>query len=525
MKFASLTVRSKLALAFGLLATIVLAVSSLSLIALGKEHDAFVAFVTVDATRVKLANGVLDAANARALAARNLVLSASAADTAAEKAAVTQAQQALQSGLSRLKDAVNGVPGIGGEERRLLAEFEAAEARYGPLAEAIVGLALAGQRDEAVARINGECRPQMAALVRAAGAYIEHAELQAAADVRLAEAAYARNRSLLLAACAAAVIAALALTVVIARGITRALGAEPVQLGAVAERVAQGDLSPVKDAGQAPHGSVLASLGHMQASLARLVGQVRTASDSIATGSTQIASGNSDLSQRTEEQASNLQQTAASMEQMNAAVRSSADTAHQASQLAISASAVAQRGGEVMGEVVQTMEDIASSSRRIADIIAVIDGIAFQTNILALNAAVEAARAGEQGRGFAVVAGEVRSLAHRSADAAKEIRQLIGASVEKVEAGSSLVSDAGTTMGDIVEQVRQVSALIGSISSATVEQTAGIGQVNDAVTQLDRVTQQNAALVEESAAAAESLRHQAARLTELVGVFRVAVPA
>jgi len=252
------------------------------------------------------------------------------------------------------------------------------------------------------------------------------------------------------------------------------------------------------------------------------VSEVRQAAESIATGSGQIAHGNADLSQRTEEQASNLQQTAASMEQLNATVKHNADTARTANQLATVASHAAHHGGTVVTQVVHTMDDIASSARKITDIIAVIDGIAFQTNILALNAAVEAARAGEQGRGFAVVAGEVRNLAQRSGEAAREIKSLIHTSVSKVEDGNRLVAEAGTTMADIVDQVQRVADLIGEISSASHEQTAGIGQVNDAVTQLDQVTQQNAALVEESAAAAESLKLQAHQLTGLVARFSLA---
>ena len=249
-----------------------------------------------------------------------------------------------------------------------------------------------------------------------------------------------------------------------------------------------------------------------------------TGSDSIATGSTQIAIGNADLSQRTEEQASNLQQTAASMEQLSGTVQASADTAQQASALARSASQAATKGGEVVGNVVGTMDEIIASSRKISDIIGVIDGIAFQTNILALNAAVEAARAGEQGRGFAVVASEVRNLAGRSAEAAKEIKALIDTSVQKVEVGEQQVKAAGTAMHDIVTQVQRVSQLIHEISSASAEQALGIGQVGDAVAQLDQVTQQNAALVEESAAAADSLRHQAAALSQAVSVFRLTGP-
>ena len=290
----------------------------------------------------------------------------------------------------------------------------------------------------------------------------------------------------------------------------------------VAQTVAAGDLSShIVVARHDEIGTMLAALKHMNESLVAIVGDVRNASESIATGSSQIAHGNTDLSQRTEEQASNLEETAASMEQLTATVKHNADTARRASTLAEGASSVAAQGGEVVGQVVATMDDITASSRQITDIIGVIDGIAFQTNILALNAAVEAARAGEQGRGFAVVAGEVRSLAQRSATAAKQIKVLIGESVGKVENGTRLVADAGRTMGDIVDQVRRVSALITEISDASDEQSRGIGQIGDAVTQLDQVTQQNAALVEESAAAAESLRVQADSLARTVATFRL----
>ncbi|PJI96890.1 methyl-accepting chemotaxis protein [Acidovorax sp. 69] len=305
---------------------------------------------------------------------------------------------------------------------------------------------------------------------------------------------------------------------VVVRRIRRSLG----EVSAVAQRIGEGDLSqPVHAHGRGEVADMMRAMEAMQISLVRIVGDVRQSSDSIATGSSEIATGNADLSQRTEEQASNLQQTAASMEQITSTVKNNADTAQRAAVLAGSASAAAVRGGEVVGQVVTTMLDISTASKKITDIIAVIDGIAFQTNILALNAAVEAARAGEQGRGFAVVASEVRSLAQRSAEAAKEIKSLIGASVEKVENGTQLVSNAGQSMEDIVSQVKRVSDLIGEISSATGEQTIGISQVGEAVTQLDQVTQQNAALVEQSAAAADSLKHQAARLAEIVSVFRL----
>jgi methyl-accepting chemotaxis protein len=309
------------------------------------------------------------------------------------------------------------------------------------------------------------------------------------------------------------------IAMLIVRSITGPLG-QAVKLSAA---VAAGDLSTrIEAQGRDEVADLLRSLSHMNDSLSGIVGQVRSSSDSIATGSSQIASGNADLSQRTEQQASNLQQTAASMEELSGTVKQSAETASQATQLASAASSAATQGGHAVGQVVATMQDIATSSRKIADIIGVIDGIAFQTNILALNAAVEAARAGEQGRGFAVVASEVRSLAQRSAGAAREIKSLIGASVEKVELGARQVDDAGSTMDRIVTQVERVSQLISEISHSATEQSGGIAQVGHAVTELDRVTQQNAALVEESAAAAESLKQQAARLTQAVSVFRLA---
>ncbi len=318
------------------------------------------------------------------------------------------------------------------------------------------------------------------------------------------------------------VLFAFALGIGAAVAITRSIVGPLQQAVHIATTVAQGDLSShIEVKGSDETAQLLGALAQMNDRLADIVGRVRASSDSIATGSGQIASGNADLSQRTEEQASNLQQTAASMEELASTVSVNAETAGHANELASGASAAASKGGEVVAQVVTTMQDIATSSKKIADIIGTIDGIAFQTNILALNAAVEAARAGEQGRGFAVVASEVRSLASRSAEAAKEIKTLINASVERVELGARQVNEAGLSVNEIVTQVRRVSDLINEISSATIEQSSGIAQVGHAVNQLDQVTQQNAALVEESAAAAESLRHQAAKLTDVVAVFKL----
>ena len=311
------------------------------------------------------------------------------------------------------------------------------------------------------------------------------------------------------------------LNLLLQRLVLRPIGGEPDQASTIAAQVAQGDLTGRIDLAANDTGSMLSQLKQMQSSLMHVVSAVRSGSESVATASAQIAQGNNDLSARTESQASALEQTAASMEQLSTTVRQNADSAQHANQLATNASTVAVRGGEVVGEVVATMKDINESSQRIADIIQVIDGIAFQTNILALNAAVEAARAGDQGRGFAVVASEVRSLAGRSAQAAKEIKRLINDSVERVERGSLLVNTAGTTMADVVSSIRQVADIIGQISSASREQSSGVGQVNEAVAQMDKVTQQNAALVEEMAAAAVSLQGQAQALVKTVAVFRL----
>ncbi len=317
---------------------------------------------------------------------------------------------------------------------------------------------------------------------------------------------------------AVAVLVALGIAVVLAR---RAVG-HLRELARAADALAAGDLAARFDVQTADEvGDTARALDRMRLALEKMIRDIRDSSESIRVASSEVAQGNQDLSSRTEQQASSLQQTAASMEEMTSTVKHNADTASQASQLASAASSVADRGGVVVSDVVSRMGEITSSSRKIEEIITVIDGIAFQTNILALNAAVEAARAGEQGRGFAVVAGEVRNLAQRSAQAAREIKGLIADSVAKVDAGNSLVTEAGQTMSEIVAQVRRVTDLIGEITSATAEQSSGIGQVNQAVTHLDQMTQQNAALVEQSAAAAQSLKNQADRLAAAVAMFKL----
>ena len=332
------------------------------------------------------------------------------------------------------------------------------------------------------------------------------------------DSSFTTARSVMLVALLVAVVAAAGAALWLIRSITTPINT----VVDVASRIAEGDLSRTIHVHSTNEtGQLLMALERMQTNLASVVGQVRQGSESVATASAEIAQGNNDLSARTEQQASALEQTAASMEELGATVKQNADSARQANQLAMSASTVAIRGGEVVAQVVDTMKGINESSRKIADIISVIDGIAFQTNILALNAAVEAARAGEQGRGFAVVASEVRSLAGRSAEAAKEIKTLIGASVERVEHGTALVDQAGATMTEVVSSIKRVTDIMGEISAASTEQALGVAQVGEAVTQMDQATQQNAALVEEMAAAASSLKSQAQELVQTVAVFKL----
>jgi methyl-accepting chemotaxis protein-1 (serine sensor receptor) len=510
--------QTRLTAAFASLAVATLLVSALAVGVISRDEEDFAKYVNGIDARATMAAKVRQAVDARAVAARNLVLVNNPADVAAEKAAVEHAHAEVGRNLAELKRLIAAATDANQQAHALVAEMDRIESAYSPVALGIVELALKGQKDEAIAKMNNECRPLLAALVKTSEEYAQVAVQSSQAVILETRASSTLERNVLIVICLLTLVATAITGLKVTRSITRPMAEAML----VAQRVADGDLtSRVVGSGNDEVAQLLEAIGRMSRNLQGIVGQVRNCSDSIATGSSQIASGNADLSRRTEQQASSLEETAASMEQLSTTVKQNSESARHANQLAASASLVAVQGGDTVNRVVATMRSINDASKQIEDIIGVIDGIAFQTNILALNAAVEAARAGEQGRGFAVVASEVRSLAQRSAAAAREIKALIATSVERVEQGSSLVDQAGATMTEIVSSIKRVEAIIGEITDASIEQSSGVSQVGEAVSQMDQITQQNAALVEQSAAAAESLNQQALQLVQAVSVFRL----
>ncbi len=516
VKLTNMRVAARLAVGFGALVILLLAVTTIAWWKMSEMHDGTVEITTNWMPSLNHVNRMNTAVSDFRVQEFKHILNTDAAAMRTVESALATVLASFQKDSSAYMKLITSP-----EERRLYESFDAEWKRYLAMHEDLLKLSRANENEKAKNLIENESKELHTSVSAKLNELVQFQEQGANLASEAAEKDYATARNVLTGTCVIAVLAAAVLGVAITRGLTGQLGGEPGDVVRVANAIAEGQLDVAMNARDGDEASVVAAMRRMRDRLTEIVGQVRLASDSIVTGSTQIATGNADLSQRTEEQASNLQQTAASMEQLSSTVSANAQTAGEASQLAANAAQAATHGGEAVGRVVQTMAEIAEASRRISDIIGVIDGIAFQTNILALNAAVEAARAGEQGRGFAVVAGEVRTLAQRSAEAAKEIKGLIGASVEKVESGTRQVDEAGASMGDIVKQVEHVNRMIRQISAATTEQSSGIGQVGHAVSQLDQVTQQNAALVEESAAAADSLNQQARRLADCVSVFRI----
>ncbi|SEQ42871.1 methyl-accepting chemotaxis protein [Giesbergeria anulus] len=460
-------------------------------------------------------------AHDRAIALRDVVMAPDEAARQKELQTIEQLASFYANSVKQLETVLKTEATIPPDVARMLQAIKDIETRTVATSGKVVQLVQAGDRAGAETLLWAEAKPQYTQWLATINQLIDFEEKRILQNSQFANQEAAQFTGVMLGITLLAVLISIIATTTVSRSINRELGAEPSEVRAVVQAMQHGDLTVAVPVRPGDSSSVMAAVRDMQQRFHTLVAAVRDNIQQLRATSADIASGNQNLGMRTEQTASSLETTARSMDQLTATVRQSADSAQQANTLASTAVSSASRGGEVMEHVVQTMQEIHHSSQKIGDIIGVIDGIAFQTNILALNAAVEAARAGEQGRGFAVVATEVRSLAGRSAAAAKEIKQLIQASVEKVDSGTQLVGSAGTAMGEIVQGVQRVSGMMGEISAAAVEQRDGISQVNVAVSQLDQMTQQNAALVEQSSVAADNLETQAQQLANLVAVFKV----
>nr|WP_315398500.1 methyl-accepting chemotaxis protein [uncultured Duganella sp.] len=522
MKFKEMTIGTRLALGFGAVFVLMIALTGLGIGRVSSIDRMLTHISDVNNVKQRYAINFRGSVHDRSIAARDVVLASSPETLRIELDKIAALADAYAKSAAPLDQIFAAATDLTPDERAALAGVKASEARTVPLLEQLIALRKADDIAGATAVLQSKAAPAFVEWLASINTMIDLEE-----KMSREEAAQARHVArnfffFMVVLCAIAIAVGMFAAWRISGGLLRELGGEPAYAAAIVGSIAAGNLAVAIDTRQGDRGSLLYAMRAMRDSLVDIIGEVRAGSKTIAQASAEIAAGNLDLSGRTEQQASTLEETASSMEELTGTVKKNAEHARQANQLALSASAVAVKGGAVVAEVVTTMSSINDSSKRIVDIIGVIDGIAFQTNILALNAAVEAARAGEQGRGFAVVASEVRSLAQRSAAAAKEIKTLIGDSVDKIDNGARLVDAAGATMLEIVSSVKRVTDIMGEISTASAEQTSGIEQVNVAIGTMDAVTQQNAALVEQAAAAADALETQAGNLARVVGVFRLA---
>jgi len=509
---------TRLGAGFAVILLLLIAIAVLGISRLAAINQRMEEITKVNNVEAYLAATMRGTVSDRMIVLRNIVLLSDIKEMQPEVERLQAQADKYRVAEEKLKKLFASAGDITPEEQEVMKRLAELESVAAPLMSKIAEFGLANKNDEATRLLMRDLRPIQAKWMAAVSDLINIENKQSDQSALDAEAEYNKARLLMVVLSLAAVLGGAVIAWLLTRSIT-----VPMNIAVqVAQTVAGGDLSSAIDVNSRDEtGQLLHALKGMNDSLVKIVGEVRNGTDTIATASSQIATGNLDLSSRTEQQAGSLEETASSLEELTSTVRQNADNAHQANTLAAAASEVAVKGGAMVGQVVETMTSINESSKKIVDIIGVIDGIAFQTNILALNAAVEAARAGEQGRGFAVVASEVRNLAQRSAQAAKEVKHLIDDSVVKVSAGTQLVDQAGSTMHEIVSSVRRVSDIISEITAASSEQTTGIEQINLAVNQMDQVTQQNAALVEEAAAAAASMQEQAATLAQVVGVFKL----
>lgn len=517
---SGITIKARIFLGFAVILIMMIAVTGIGVSRVNAISNGLASIGDVNSVKQRYAINFRGSVHDRAISLRDVTL-VPEEELKAVLGGIEKLSADYEKSAVLLDKMMNERADTGIEEKKILASIKETETRTLPMIKQVVELRQSGNLDQAKELMLKNARPAFVEWLGRINQFIDLQEKMNQNESAIARGLASGFAYVMLAMCAGALVIGSTVAFIVIRGISRALGGEPSQASAIARSIAAGDLAVDIDTANGDRTSVLFAMKEMRDSLVTIVADVRSSTSTIAKASEEIAAGNKDLSARTEAQASSLEETASSMEELTTTVRQNADNARQANQMAVSASDVAVKGGEVVAQVVSTMDSINDSSKKIVDIISVIDGIAFQTNILALNAAVEAARAGEQGRGFAVVATEVRSLAQRSAAAAKEIKTLIGDSVDKVTVGSKLVSEAGSTMTEIVSSVNRVTDIMAEIMAASQEQSTGIEHVNSAVNAMDQTTQQNASLVEKAATASGSLQEQAIKLAHLVSVFKL----